>query len=263
MSERLFASAAPAEGSRSDADSGARISVIIPVLDESLRVEPTLTALAPLRAAGHEVIVVDGGSVDDTPQRCTPLVDKLLTSAAGRARQMNVGAAEACGELLWFLHADTLPPPDVLQALQLTAEKVVRQGDDSCLWGRFDIRIDGAHPRLPMVAWWMNLRSRVSGVMTGDQGLFLARTLFRRSGGFLDIPLMEDVEYSKRLRRVSRPLCLRNQLLTSGRRWETEGLVKTILLMWGLRLAYVVGISPERLADWYYPQRKHRTGIRH
>lgn len=233
-----------------------RITVIVPVLNESSSACPALRALSPLRAAGHEVIVVDGGSSDDTIACCQPWADQVLSSDRGRARQMNAGAAQAAGDLLWFVHADTLVSPAAATALLQSAKQASEAGGSNSLWGRFDVRIVGTHRFLPVIAWCMNVRSRLTGVMTGDQGLFVARPLFERCSGFRDLPLMEDVEFCKRLRRVAAPLCLEHRLLTSGRRWEDKGVLKTILLMWSLRLAYVSGVSPERLVDWYYPQRR-------
>lgn len=220
------------------------VSVIVPVLDEAAHIVDTLVPLQVWRRSGAEILVVDGGSRDGTPQLAAPLCDRLLNAPRGRARQMNAGAAAARGALLVFLHADTrLPPsaPATLDALPLR----------DTLWGRFDVRIEGRGALLPIVALLMNQRSRLTGVATGDQAIFVARALFARVGGFPDIELMEDVALSKRLRRESAPLCLRLRATTSGRRWEQGGTLRTILLMWGLRFAYVCGVAPATLARWY------------
>jgi rSAM/selenodomain-associated transferase 2 len=221
-----------------------RLSIVIPALNEAEHIRDTLQPLQSLRARGHEVILVDGGSDDDTPRAAAALVDRCLTAPAGRARQMNAGVVSASGDILWFLHADTRVAP-ASDRIILTA-----CGQTDC-WGRFDVRLSGRQPRLRLVERLMNLRSRLTGIATGDQGMFVTRELFERVGGFPDIPLMEDIELSKRLRAVRRPLCLRQQVLTSSRRWEEQGIVRTIGLMWALRLAYFLGVPAERLAVRY------------
>jgi rSAM/selenodomain-associated transferase 2 len=220
------------------------LSIVVPALNEAGAIDATLGALAPLRARGAEVIVVDGGSTDATAERARPLADRVLTSPCGRARQMNAGAALASGDVLLFLHADTRLPAD--------ADLLVRAAMSAgAAWGRFDVRIAGGHPMLGVVAAFMNARSRWTGVATGDQALFVHRTLFERVGGFANQPLMEDVELTRRLRAVSRPACLRARVTTSGRRWETRGVWRTIFLMWRLRWRYWRGESPHALAEAY------------
>jgi rSAM/selenodomain-associated transferase 2 len=181
------------------------------------------------------VIVVDGGSEDDTARLAAELCDRVLVAPRGRAAQMNAGAREASGEVLVFLHADTRLPSD--------ADKLIRG-----LWGRFDVRIDGSHPLLKVVAWSMNLRSRLTGIATGDQAIFVRRNAFP---GFPELPLMEDVAFSKAMKRVARPACLRAKVITSARRWESRGVVRTILLMWWLRLLFFLGIPVHKLARRY------------
>jgi rSAM/selenodomain-associated transferase 2 len=221
------------------------LSIIIPTLNEAATVGAILAALQPLRAAGYELIVVDGGSEDGTALRVAAHVDVLLQAPRGRARQMNAGARVAHGAVLWFLHADTLPPP---QAGNLIVEGLARSG---CDWGRFDVRLSGAQPLLRVVERLMNLRSRITGIATGDQGVFVRREVFERLGGFPDIELMEDIALSHALKRLGPPLCFDTPLQSSSRRWEQRGIVRTILLMWGLRLAYALGVSPARLLRWY------------
>ena len=220
------------------------LSIILPVLDESAAIGATLDSLAPLRAAGHEVLVVDGGSQDNTVARCQSAGCQVLSSTRGRAQQMNAGAARAQGEVLVFLHADSQLPAraDALIGLAL------QQG---ALWGRFDVRIQGPSPLLPVIAALMNLRSRWSGMATGDQAMFVRRDLFLRLGGFANQALMEDIELSRRLLAVGRPACLRQPVHTSGRRWETHGVWRTIWKMWQLRWRYWRGVSPELLAKEY------------
>jgi rSAM/selenodomain-associated transferase 2 len=218
----------------------ARLSVVVPALNEAAGIRAALSALAPLRALGHEVIVADGGSTDGTPDLARPLCDRLVSAPRGRALQMNAGAREASGDVLVFLHADTALPPDASQAiLDSTA---------SHLWGRFDVEIEGSHPLLKVVAWSMNLRSRLTGIATGDQAIFVRRDAFP---GFAGIPLMEDVALSKAMKRRGAPACLRSRVRTSGRRWESRGVMRTVLLMWRLRLAYALGADPARLAEKY------------
>jgi rSAM/selenodomain-associated transferase 2 len=221
------------------------LSIIIPALDEAEVIARTLHAVAPLRARGAEVIVVDGGSKDDTVALAAPRADLVVAAPRGRARQMNAGAKRARGAILFFLHADTEPPRDA-DALIVDGLNRTRRA-----WGRFDARIAGAHPLLRVVEWLMNLRSRLTGIATGDQGIFVTRTLFVAAGGFPEIPLMEDVSLSKRLKRFGPPLCLRHQITTSARRWERNGVIRTVVLMWALRLAFRLGVDPERLAARY------------
>ena len=218
----------------------ARLSVVVPVLDEAAGIEACLAALAPLRARGHEVIVVDGGSADATPRLAAPLADRVLAAPRGRAAQMNAGAAAATGEALLFLHADTVLPPE--------ADRAVLAGLESRAWGRFDVRIASRDPRLALVGWCMNWRSRLSGIATGDQAIFVRRAAFP---GFPPIALMEDVAFSRAMKRVSAPACLRQRVSTSARRWERRGVLATVLLMWRLRLAYWLGADPEALARRY------------
>ena len=202
------------------------------------------STLAPLRQQGHEVIVVDGGSRDATVALATPHADHVITSPRGRARQMNAGATLAQGDVLLFLHADTALPHHA-EGLVTAA---VQQGTR---WGRFDVHITGGAALFPMIARLMNLRSRLSGIATGDQAIFVERLLFVQLGGYADQPLMEDIELSRRLRAVARPACLQQQVRTSGRRWLQRGVWRTIFLMWRLRWRYWRGDAPEALARAY------------
>jgi len=221
------------------------LSVIMPVLNEAAAIVPALDALVALRERGVEVIVVDGGSQDRTLELAGPHADHAIRSERGRAIQMNAGAAIAQGRVLLFLHADTVLPPD--------ADRIIREGlaRSGRKWGRFDVSIDGRHPLLSVVAWMMNLRSRVTGIATGDQAMFVARDTFREVGGFPDLPLMEDVALAVRLKRIGRPLCLHQRAVTSARRWEKHGVAHTIALMWRLRLSYALGADPAALAVRY------------
>ncbi len=227
-----------------------RLSIIVPVLNEAPVIEQTLRALQPLREAGHEVIVVDGGSHDDTIPRSEPYVDKIVQGPRGRSRQMNAGAKLANHEILLFLHGDTLLP---LEADRLIIEGVRGKGSQ---WGRFDVRLSGKPPLLRIIEFLMNWRSRLSGIATGDQAIFVKRDLFVAIGGFPEIELMEDIALSKILKKYGRPLCLSQRVLTSSRRWEEKGLFWTVLLMWFLRLAYFFKVNPTRLARFYYPEIK-------
>ena len=223
----------------------ARLSVFMPVLDEGEGIGATLDALANLRSLGTEVIVVDGGSRDATVQRARLRADRVISAPRGRALQMNAGAAAAAGNVLLFLHADTRLPPD--------ADHIVLRGLDRSgrAWGRFDVEIDGRNPLLAVVAALMNIRSRATGIATGDQAIFVKRDAFVAAGGFPAIPLMEDIALCKRLKRISRPLCLSERAVTSGRRWDRDGVFPTILLMWRLRLSYFLGADPALLARRY------------
>lgn len=222
-----------------------KLSIIMPVLDEGEGIAAALDALADLRALGTEVIVVDGGSRDATVQRARMRADRVISASRGRALQMNAGAEKSSGDVLLFLHADTRLPAD--------AEHIVLNGlqRSGRAWGRFDVEIGGRNPLLAIIARLMNIRSRLTGIATGDQAIFVRREAFRAAGGFAAIPLMEDIALSKRLKRVSRPLCLRECVVTSGRRWESHGVLNTVLLMWRLRLAYFFGADPQALARRY------------
>ena len=222
-----------------------KLSIIIPVLNEGDDIAAALDALGHLRTAGTEVIVVDGGSRDATVERAQLRADRVVLATRGRALQMNAGAERASGDVLLFLHADTRLPAE--------ADRVVLNGLDQSrrVWGRFDVKIDGRSRLLPVVAWLMRLRSRLTGIATGDQAIFLRREAFQVVGGFPTIALMEDIAICKRLKRLGRPLCLRACVTTSGRRWEKNGVLSTILLMWRLRFAYFLGADPKQLARQY------------
>jgi rSAM/selenodomain-associated transferase 2 len=222
-----------------------RIAVIMPALNEASGLSQTLASLAQWPTRGHELILVDGGSQDGTARIAAAAGVRVVHSERGRARQMNAGAAVANAEILLFLHADTQLPPE--------ADRLIIDGlrTGHRHWGRFDVRIRGRSRMFPVISTMINLRSRLSGIATGDQSLFMTRAAYRSVGGFPDLPLMEDVEICKRLKRHSRPVCLHGPVVTSGRRWETRGVWRTILLMWHLRFAYWCGTPAERLAQLY------------
>lgn len=220
------------------------LSIIVPALDESSGIVRFLQHLTPFRARGAEVIVVDGGSSDGTVALAQPLADRVIRTPRGRAIQMNAGAGAASGAVLLFLHADTRLPPVADVAI------LAALSDSRKQWGRFDVRITGG-AALAIVARMMNLRSRLTGVATGDQAIFVRRDEFQRIGGYPPIALMEDIALSVALRRASGPACLSAQVTTSGRRWQQHGVIRTVLLMWRLRLAYFLGADPERLARRY------------
>lgn len=220
------------------------LDIIIPVLNEGATLAGKLDALQPMRQRGARVIVVDGGSTDSTWALARTRADQLLLAPRGRASQMNFGARHSTADTLLFLHADTALPD---QTDQLISQAM--QGN--AVWGRFDVRIDSPHPMLRVVERMMNWRSRLTGIATGDQAMFVRRTVFEGLGGFANQPLMEDIALSSRLTKVAPPACLRPPVVTSGRRWETHGAVRTMLLMWRLRAAYFWGASPALLALRY------------
>jgi rSAM/selenodomain-associated transferase 2 len=220
-----------------------RISIIVPVLNEAKVIAAALTALQALRAHGGEVVVVDGGSTDATFALAQPFADRVISAPRGRSVQMNAGARAAKGEVLLFLHADTHLPD---RADELVAGALERHA-----WGRFDVRIDSARPLLAVVGWMMNVRSCLTGIATGDQAMFVTRAAFEKAGGFPAIGVMEDVALSTVLRRVCPPACLNAVAVTSGRRWEQRGVIRTIVLMWRLRLLYFLGADPAKLAQLY------------
>lgn len=222
-----------------------RISIVVPCLNEGLILDSLIDSLQCYRKEGHELILVDGGSRDGTPDRLAALVDHLVLSDPGRARQMNTGAARAGGDILWFLHADSRPPDHAADII------ISSLASGRHRWGRFDISMSGSHRMLRLVEFMMNLRSRLTGIATGDQGIFVDRRAFAAAGRFPEIPLMEDITLSRSLKRISAPCCLPQRLITSSRRWETQGIYKTILLMWRLRLAYAMGVDPGTLERRY------------
>ena len=224
-----------------------RVSVIIPCLDEAGVIEDLLRTLQAQRLRGHELILVDGGSTDDTLVRAQPLVDGLLHCSPGRARQLNAGAKAASGDIFWFLHADSSIPQEAIDLILFAL------GPGRHAWGRFDIALSGQQRLLRLVEFMMNWRSRLTGIATGDQGIFVHRQTFETVGGFPEIPLMEDIEISRRLKRLAAPCALRQRLATSSRRWERQGIIRTIWLMWRLRFAYALGADPAGLARKYRP----------
>ena len=226
-----------------------RLSIIVPTLDEEVALAATLARLHAMRARGVEVVVADGGSRDRTQAIAAELADRVIEAPRGRASQMNAGARAATGNALVFLHADTQLPDD--------ADRLVLEGLAASrrAWGRFDVRIGGGSPMLAVVAAFMNLRSRLTGIATGDQAIFVKREAFEDVGRFAAIPLMEDIAISKSLKRISPPLCIRSRATTSARRWEKRGMLATILLMWRLRLAYFLGSDPVTLAKRYDAER--------
>lgn len=225
------------------------LSIILPVLDEAQALPGVLRALQPLRARGAEIVVVDGGSTDATWRLAHAGADRVLLAPRGRAAQMNAGARQAAGAVLLFLHADTQLPPGADQLV----DSAIAGG---AAWGRFDVRIDSPRPLLRLVSALMNLRSRATGIATGDQAIFVRRDAFDAAGGFPDLPLMEDIALSGLLRRGAAPACLRARVLTSARRWERHGVLRTIVLMWSLRLRWFLGADAQRLADRYGYRRR-------
>lgn len=222
------------------------ISVIVPVLNEEATAVVLASRLRALERQGMEVIVVDGGSQDRTVEMLLEAGLRVLSSPAGRARQMNLGAESALGEILLFLHADTELPERAQACIMLALQHGWYD------WGRFNVRITGRSRWLPAVAFMMNWRSTLTGIATGDQAIFIRAEAFAEVGCFPEQPLMEDVELCCRLMRVvGRPACLREKVSTSGRRWDTRGAWPTILLMWRLRWAYWRGMPPESLAELY------------
>jgi rSAM/selenodomain-associated transferase 2 len=222
------------------------LAIVMPVLDEAARIDSALDTLQGLRARGVRLIVVDGSSGDDTAQRARRWADEVIVTPRARAAQMNAGAARvgATADVLLFLHADTRLPADA-------ADRIAAARAGGARWGRFDVRIDGRSRWLGVVARLMNLRSRLTGICTGDQAIFVERGLFERLGGFADLPLMEDIEFSRRARQVAWPTTIAAPATTSGRRWEQRGVWRTILLMWSLRWRYYRGEDPAMLARHY------------
>ena len=221
-----------------------KVSIIIPVLNEAELIAETLSRLAPCRDQGHELIVVDGGSSDETVSVSQAHADKVLCSSKGRARQMNHGIAAAQGDILLFLHADT-------QMAHQALTQVINAIEDGYFWGRFNVRLSGKHLMFRIIERMMNLRSRLTGVATGDQAIFVSNECIDIVGDYPQIALMEDVLFSKRLRNLGWPACISQPVVTSSRRWEEHGVLRTVLLMWRLRLLFVLGVSADKLAQQY------------
>ena len=222
-----------------------RVSIIIPTLNEAPTIRDTVIDLAGSRELGHEVILADGGSNDQTVSLAGPHVDRIVHTTKGRARQMNAGARAAGGDILVFLHADTRLAAGAIESIQRGL------ANPSACWGRFDVRLSGHASIFRLIETMMNWRSRLTGIASGDQAIFVRRRLFQDIGGFPCIALMEDIALSRRLKDLSPPICLAEPVLTSSRRWERDGVIATILRMWALRLAFAVGTKPSVLARYY------------
>ena len=222
-----------------------KISLIVPILNEAAQLPDLLAHLLECKRAGCEIILVDGGSTDQSPEQAEALGFKIVRSEKGRAIQMNAGAKSAKGDVLVFLHADTRLPEN--------ADQIIKQalGGHDSHWGRFNVTITGQAFMFKVIAWFMNHRSRLSSIVTGDQTIFIRKTLFEQIGGFPIQALMEDIEFSKRLKNISKPVALKDKVITSGRRWQQKGIWLTIYLMWSLRYAYWRGASPKDLAAKY------------
>jgi rSAM/selenodomain-associated transferase 2 len=221
------------------------ISIIVPILNESAQLPALLEHLLECKRMGCEIILVDGGSTDQSPEQAEALGFSVIYSDKGRAIQMNTGAASSKGEVLLFLHADTRLPVNAKQIIQQALD------DGYAQWGRFNVRITGRSFMFKVIAWFMNHRSRLSSIVTGDQAIFIRRNLFDKIGGFPEQALMEDIEFSKRLKNIAKPVSLREKVSTSGRRWEQKGIWRTIFLMWSLRFAYWRGTSAKELVSRY------------
>lgn len=221
-----------------------KLSIVIPVVNEAVHIERRLQDLQKLRYC-CELLLVDGGSTDRTLEIAEPWVDKVISSPRGRARQMNQGAAQTDADVLVFLHADTQLPD---QSVALITQTIA----NGYAWGRFDVAFDSAKPIFKLIALMMNWRSRLTGIATGDQAIFMTRQVFQQVGGFPEIALMEDVAISASLKNIGHPSCLSAKVVTSARRWQTQGIFRTIILMWRLRLAFFLGVEPDDLAIHYY-----------
>jgi len=219
------------------------ISIIIPCLNEEDNIGTLIHSLKKWHSE-IEVIVVDGGSNDNTVAIAKPLADQFIEATSGRANQLNKGAEQAKGELLWFIHADTIIPKTAfMQLIKIQTQKN--------LWGRFDVYLSGQHWAFRMIEFMMNQRSRLTGIATGDQGIFINHQLFKEIGGFPNLKLMEDIEISTRLKKVCPPLCLKQKIITSSRRWQENGIFKTILKMWWFRLSWFFGANDQKLQEKY------------
>jgi rSAM/selenodomain-associated transferase 2 len=221
-----------------------KVSIIVPVLNEAVHIAETLQSLSCYRESGHEVIIVDGGSSDDTLALAAQAADKVLRSNPGRALQMNRGIDAAAGDVLLFLHADTRLPADAIV-------QIVKTVEDGCFWGRFNVRLSGNHFMFRIIECMMNLRSCITGIATGDQAIYVSRESIAIVGNYPQLPLMEDIAFSKGLRNLGWPACIKAPVITSSRRWEENGIMQTVMLMWRLRLLFFLGVPAEKLAQQY------------
>lgn len=221
------------------------VSIIIPTFNEAAEIVQTLKPMQSLRDSGHEVIVVDGGSTDQTCEIAAPLVDCIFKGTKGRAAQMHLGASQATHGIYWFVHADTGVQSDSIAEIQAAIQSGKK-------WGRFDVRLNAQKPVFRVVEAMMNFRSCLTGICTGDQGIFVEREIYQQIGGMPQQALMEDIEVSKRLlRQKKRPACIHRKIVTSARRWQQKGVIRTIVLMWWLRFAYFFGVSANQINRWY------------
>ena len=221
------------------------ISIIIPVLNEEENILLLLEPLQKFRHKNIEIVVIDGGSIDTTVEKAKPFCDVIEVSQKGRAKQMNAGAKKSSGDTLIFLHADTFLPDNFITNIEN------KLSGSTSVWGRFNVRLSGSSLVLRVVEFFINFRSRWTGIATGDQAIFVNANTFHQLGGYQDIPLMEDVALSKALKKISSPICLKDKVITSSRRWEKFGVWRTIFLMWRLRLAYFLGVDPHQLSSKY------------
>ncbi len=231
-----------------------KISIIIPVLNEEAILSHISEHLQSIKEQGHEVIIVDGGSADNTLTMAHEIADTVIISKAGRALQMNNGAAIASGEILLFLHADTFLPDNTIQVILDSYQKnnyLGKNHPDKHYWGRFDVRLSSSKLVYRLIESLMNLRSCLTSIATGDQAIFVEKKLFNSVGQFPEIALMEDIAISRQLKKIAKPVCIKQKVVTSSRRWENNGVIATVLLMWKLRLYYFFGVSPEKLNQLY------------
>lgn len=219
------------------------ISIIIPVLNEEYSINELLQQLQDFRKQGHEVIIVDGGSSDNTVSISNLLADNVIKSESGRALQMNKGVEFSNNDILWFLHADTLITENAVDKILQALNKKD--------WGRFNIKLSGSSFLFRIIEKMINFRSCVFGIATGDQGIFIKRKVFDSVKGYSNIPLMEDIDLSQKLKKLSRSVCIKETLTTSSRRWEQKGILSTVFLMWRLRFLYWLGVSADKLASQY------------
>ncbi len=219
------------------------IAIVIPVRNEAAMLPQALQRLKALQGV-DEIVFVDGESSDGSAALIQAAGFICLLSTAGRAKQMNMGTAQTKSEIILYLHVDTAISSSHISDIKKTYNQAFA-------YGRFDVSLSNKRLTYRIISFFINLRSCLSKVATGDQGIFVRRTMFEAVGGYPEIPLMEDIALTKALRRKGKVLCLRNKLETSSRRWEQHGVMRTVWLMWKLRFLYWLGVSPEKLAGMY------------
>jgi rSAM/selenodomain-associated transferase 2 len=230
-------------------DSKAFVSLIVPIRNEPPEAAARFAAFA--RRNDSEVLVADGGGSSDAAAAFRGFGARIVPGEGSRGRCLEAAAREARGEILLFFHADTVPPGNALDAARESL-------DGGAVAGAFTLAFSDASPALRWVAWWANRRARIFGLPFGDQGLFCRAADYRRAGGFRDLPICDDLDLVRRLRRLGRIAVRREKAVTSSRRYRENGTIGQVLRDWRVQAGWFAGVAPERLARWYEPSGRGR-----